>query len=333
MKRSNAFLSFLAVGIAGIIISQSAIAQTTVFSDTFGNGSTVQTAPTAPTANSTTYEWFQQGGTPATPTIAAGDLHLAGRTTSSSISEVQALFTTSPVVLGTVGDYVNFTITFVNNQNIMPPQYPSTLDIGLYNSHGSAPVTGVRLDASGSGTGGAVGWTGYLARISASNNVNSSIITRPAQGAGLTNPNQSQDVLFNGASGSSTFNNPTGTLVANSGGTFSAGLTAGNTYTLSYTITLSAAGTVTINNNLYSGAVVDSGNLLFSQVGSTSTSIETTYDALAFGWRYNSVSAPSSVDVNSIIVSDNIASVPEPSALALAGIGLAGLALFRRSRG
>lgn len=314
------------------MVTQPAVAQTTIFSDTFGNGSTVQTAPSTPTANSTTYEWFQQGGTPATPTIAAGDLHLAGRTTASSISELQALFTSTPVTLGTVGDYVNFTITFVNNQNIFPPTYPNTLNIGLYNSHGSPPVTGVRLDSSGSGTGGAVGWTGYLARISGSNNVNSSIITRPAQGAGTTNPNQSQDVLFNGASSSSTFNNPTGQLVANSGGTFTAGLTAGNTYTLSYTITLSGAGTVTIDNNLYSGSAVNAGNLLFSQTGSTSSSPETTYDALAFGWRYNSVSAASSVDVNSITVMDSIAAVPEPTVAALTFTGLGLLALVRRSR-
>src|SRR6185312_409561 len=99
MKRSKIILPILAAaGILGIA-SQSVLAQTTIFSDTFGNGSTVQTTATPPTANSTTYEWFQQGGTPATPTIAASDLHLFGRTTASSLAEAQALFTTSPVTL------------------------------------------------------------------------------------------------------------------------------------------------------------------------------------------------------------------------------------------
>jgi len=332
MKRSKIILPILAAtGILGIA-SQSVLGQTTIFSDTFGNGSTVQTAPSVPTANSTTYEWFQQGGTPATPTIASGDLHLVGRTTSSSISEAQALFTASPVTLQNVGDSLTLNITFVNTQTIMPAAYPSTLNVGLFNSHGSAPVTGVRLDASGSGTGGAVGWTGYLGRISGSNNVNSSIITRPAQGAGITNPNQSQDVLFNGASGSSTFNNPTGTLVANSGGTFTAGLTTGNTYTLSYSITLSAAGTVTINNNLYNGGAVDPLNLIFSQTGSTSSSIETTYDAFGFGWRYNSVTGSSIADVSSITVLDNIAVIPEPSVFALGGLGALALSRHLRRR-
>jgi hypothetical protein len=332
MKRTKTILTISAAAAILGIPAQSALAQTTVFNDTFANGSTVQTTASTPTADSTTYQWFQQGGTPATPTIAPGDLHLVGRTTASSISEVQALFSASPVTLQNVGDSLTLNITFKNTQTIMPAAYPSTLNVGLFNSHGSAPVTGVRLDTSGSGTGGAVGWTGYLGRISGSNNVNSSIITRPAQGPGLTNPNQSQDVLFNNASGSSTFSNPTGALVANSGGTFTAGLTTGNTYTLSYSITLSAAGTVTINNFLYNGSVVDPLALIFSQTGSTSSSIETTYDAFGFGWRYNSVSSASSVDVSSITVMDNIAVIPEPSIFALGGLGAFGLLWHQRRR-
>jgi hypothetical protein len=328
MKRSKFIPPALAAGILGIA-SQSVFAQTTVFSDTFGSGSTVQTTPTSPTANTTTYEWFQQGGTPTTPTIAAGDLHLFGRTTASSIAEVQALFTATPVTLSTVGDSLTATFVFTDTQNIFPANSASTINVGLFNSGGSAPVTGVRLDATGSGTGGAVGWNGYVGRISGTGGPNSSIITRPPQGAGITNPNQSQDVLFNGASGSSTYNNPTGALIANSGGAFTAGLTGGSTYTLSYSITLSAPGTLTINNNLF-----DSGNnLLFSQSGSTSTTPITSYDGLGFGWRFNSTSAANSIDVSSINVT-TASAVPEPSTFALAGLGLAGLALrFRRSRG
>jgi hypothetical protein len=330
MKRSNYISPVLAAGILGIA-GQSALAQTTVFSDTFGNGSTVQQAPSTPTASSTTYEWFQQGATPTTPTIAAGDLHFAGRTTASSIAEAQALFTTTPVTLTTVGQSLNLTIVFNDTQNIFPTGSASTINVGLYNSGGSAPVTGVRLDSTGSGTGGAVGWNGYVGRIAGTGGPNSSIITRPPQGAGLTNPNQSQDALFNGASGSSTYNNPTGTLIANSGGAFAAGLTAGNTYTLSYTITLTAPGTVEIDNNLYNGGAVDINNLLFSQTGSTSTSPITSYDAFAFGWRFNSTSAANSVDVSSINVTTGV--VPEPSAFALGGLGLAALVLrFRRAR-
>jgi hypothetical protein len=327
MKRSYFVPPALAAGILGIA-GQSVVAQTTVFSDTFGNGSTVQTTPSTPTANSTTYEWFQQGGTPTTPTIAPGDLHLAGRTTSSSIAEVQALFTSTPVTLQNVGDTLTFTIAFTDTQNIFPTSSASTINVGLFNSGGSAPVTGVRLDSTGSGTGGAVGWLGYVGRISGSTSPNSSIITRPAQGAGLTNPNQSQDALFNGASGSSTYNNPTGALIANSGGVF-AGLTQLSTYTLSYSITMSAAGALTISDSLS-----DSGNnVLFSQTGTTTgTPLTTSFDALGFGWRYNSASGPSSIDVSSINVTESLGAVPEPTtaALALAGFGFFLARRFRR---
>ena len=323
MKRSNLILPILAAaGILGIA-SQSVFAQTTVFSDTFGNGSTVQTTPSIPTANSTTYQWFQQGANPTTPTIIAGDLHLQGRTTASSIAEVQAQFTTTPVTLQNVGDSLNFTVAFTDTQSILPSGTASTLNIGLFNSHGSAPVTGVRLDSSGSGTGGAIGWNGYVARISGATSPTSSIFTRPPQtGDGSTN--KFQDVLFNGASSGSTFNNPSGTTVATSGGTFTAGLTQGSAYTLSYTITMSAAGTLTITDVLSDSL----NNVLISQTGSTSSSIETSYDSFGFGWRYNSGSAANSADVSSFTVTENLGAVPEPSVFALAGLGA--VALMRR---
>lgn len=120
--------------------------------------------------------------------------------------------------------------------------------------------------------------------------------------------------------------------MATTGGQLS-NLTQGNTYTLSYTITLSASGTVTINNDLYSGGAVDSNNLLISQTGTTSSSPVTTFDALGFGWRYTGPSAANSIDVSSVTVSDNIASVPEPSLFAAAGLAATSLALrFRRPR-
>jgi PEP-CTERM motif len=307
-----------------------ALAQTTVFNDTFNNGSTVQTgSPITPTANSTTYDWFQQGGTPATPTIAPGDLHLAGRTTTSSISEAQALFTTSPVTLATIGDYIDLKIVFVDTQNIFPAGSASTLNVGLFNSGVSAPVQGVRLDASGSGTGGAVGWNGYVARIGGTGG-SSPIYTRAPQGAGITNPNQSQDALFNGASGSSTYNNPTGTTISTTTPLFSAGLTAASTYTLDYQIMLSAANTLTISNAIYSGGSV-AGIPLYSEIGiaSGATYLTNSFDGLAFGWRYNSTSAANSVDVSSITVNDLLQPAPEPSTIALSGLGVLSLGAVR----
>lgn len=310
-------------------------AQVTVFNDTFNNGSTVQSAtPIDPTANSTTYQYFQQGGTPATPTIASGDLHLAGRTTSSSISEVQALFTSTPVTLSSVGDWIDLTVVFTDTQNIFPAGSASTLNIGLYNSGGSKPVQGVRLDSTGSGTGGAVGWNGYIARIGGTGGAASAVFTRTPQGAGITNPNQSQDVLFNGASGSSTYNNPAGTTVGTTTPQFSAGLTASSVYTLDYRITLSDVNTLTISNALYSGNSV-AGAALYNEIATAlgATFITNSFDAFGLGWRFNSTSAANSIDVSSIMVTAQTSPVPEPSTIALAGLGLLGLAVrFRRGK-
>src|ERR1039457_6952922 len=255
MKNNSSGQIVIAILAFGLTSPLTITAQTTVFNDTFGTGNdTVQSAtPQAPTANSTAFEYFQQGGNPTTPTVNSGDLHLAGRTTSSSISEAEALFTATPVALTTVGNSIDLTVVFTDTQNIWPSGTPSTVNIGLFNSGGSSPAQGIRLDSTGEGTGGAVGWIGYAGRISGTNA--SSLYTRPAQGAGLTNPNQSQDALFNGASGSSTFNNPAGTALSGmgfTGGTnqYLGGLTGGSTYTLDYQISLSAAGSLTISNVL-----------------------------------------------------------------------------------
>jgi hypothetical protein len=337
MKNNSRGQVIVAILAFGLTAPLALMASTTVFNDTFASGSTVQSAsPASPTANSTAYQYFQQGGAPATPTLALNDLHLAGRTTSSSISEAQALFTTTPVALTTIGDWIEFTVVFTDTQNIWPAGSPSTLNIGLFNSGGSLPAQGVRLDAAGSGTGGAVGWIGYVGRISGTNA--SSLYTRTAQGAGLTNPNQSQDALFNGASGSSTFNNPTGTALGGmgfAGGTnqYLGGLTGGSTYTLDYQISLSAAGSLTISNVLYSGGSVNPANILYSEIGlaSGATFSTNSFDALALGWRYNSTSASSSIDVSSININDLIQPVPEPGTVALLGGG-ALVAVFLRRR-
>jgi hypothetical protein len=319
MKRSNYISPVLAAGILGIA-GQSVFAQTVLFNDTFNNGSTTQVTATAPTSTSTTYEWFQQGGNPTTPTIAAGDLHLQGRTTASALAPLEAVFTSTPVTLN-VGDALTLTIVFANTQNIFPSASDSTINVGLYNSGGVLPNVGARLDtATYNAGGGSQGWNGYVARIRGSGGV-SSIFTRAPQGANPTTPtatSQNQDILFNGASGTSAYNNPTGTLIANSGGNFGGFAASGGTYTLSYTIAMTAPGTLQINNVLY-----DSGNnVLISQTGTTSSSPVTTYDSFGFGWRYNSASAANSADVSSITVT--ISPIPEPSvaALTLSGLGL-----------
>jgi hypothetical protein len=323
MKRPNRILSsVIATGVLGIA-SQSALAQT-IFSDTFNNGSTVQTTATAPTANSTSYEWFQQGSAPTTPTIAANDLHLLANSGTSSLAPLEAVFTTSPITL-TVGQALNLSISFVDTQSIFNGGTDSTLNVGLFNSGGVLPNIGAQLNGTAyTAGGGSQNWNGYVARIRGAGN--STIYTRAPQGLNGTT-SQNQDILFNAASGTSAYNNPAGTTVATSGGQFTSGLTQGNTYTLSYTISMTAPGTIKIDNVLY-----DSGNnALISQTGSTSSSPVTTYDAFGFGWRFvNPTAATSAVDVNSITVT--LAPIPEPTTAVLTVTGLGLLCLVRRYR-
>jgi hypothetical protein len=330
MKRPNRILtSVIATGVLGIT-SQSVLAQTTLFNDTFNNGSTGQQPPTPPTANSTSYETFQQGGTPNAPVITAGNMHLAGRTTASSLYEVQALFTTTPVILQNIGDTLTFNISFVNNQNIFPSGSASTINVGLYNSGGVAPNTGVNF-TTGNTTGGSQGWNGYVGRISGGTGSSaSSLFTRFPQTANGTT-SQNQDLLFNGASGTGSYNSPGGANIALSsgGGVFGGFASSGSSYSLSYSITLTGANTLSFSDTLF-----DSGNnSLFTESGSlTSATNNYTYDAFAFGWRYNSTSATNAIDVSSISVIQSVTAVPEPTTTALTLTGLGLLFLVRRNR-
>ena len=300
----------------------------TVFSDTFGSGSTINGTPTAPTVNSAAYQNWAQGANPANYSIASGALHFEARNTSSVFAEVQAQFASTPVTLTTAGDYINLTLVFTDTLNVLlsGQNASSQVDIGLYNSGGVLPLTGSRLDTTSAISGGTAGWTGYIGRLFLNGNAN--VITRPAQLGAMVNTNQ--DLLFNNA-GSGAFKDPSATQIGVTTATgFTSGLTQGSQYTLNYKLTLTSATTMDITESLF-----DSGNnLLATQTATASgaTLLTTSLDGLAFGWRRTATAAASSVDVNSILVTDYIQAVPEPSSTMLfcGGIGL--LTLVRRFR-
>lgn len=161
-----------------------AVMADTVFSDTFGSGSTINGTPTAPTANSAAYQNWSQGANPANFSIGPGALHFEGRTTTSVFAEVQAQFASTPVALATVGDYVDLNLVFTDSLNVLlaGQNASSQLTIGLYNSGGVLPLTGARLDGNAFATGGAAGYLGYIGRLFLNGNAN--IITRPVQSGG-----------------------------------------------------------------------------------------------------------------------------------------------------
>lgn len=313
------------IPVGAIMVAPLASHATIIFSDTFGSGSTINGTPFSPTANSASYQNWSQGANPANFSIASGALHYEARNTSSVFAEVQAQFAATPISLTTVGDYFHLTLTFTDTLNVLlaGQNASSQLTIGLYDSGGVLPLTGSRLDVAGFASGGASNWVGYINRIFLNGNGN--ILTRSAQNGDLS---RNQELLFNNA-GTGAFNAPTATSVTANTSSFTGGLTQGNQYTLDYRIELTGASTLTISNALYAGASV-AGSPLYSIIGvaSGATFLTSDFDAFAFGWRRTATAAASSLDINSITVEAQL--VPEPSAIALIGVGATALIGFYR---
>ncbi len=302
-------------------------AQTTVFSDQFTAGSTVNGTPGTPTATSTTYETAMGNTTGGSASISPNDFNITSANTSSGYNEMQAQFTATALTLVNPGDYVDFSITFVATSNILSSAVGvnSTLAIGLYNSGGVAPLQGnTLLNGSATPTGGAQNWVGYNGRMLQSGTAQ--LFSRTAQTSTFS---RNQDLLFNNASSSLTYNTPVGNVYGTKSSVGSV-LVNGSTYTMDYRLTLTGAGTIAGTNTLYSGAGTGGTNL-FALGGTTNGTLSTTFDGLAFGYRVSAGSATqASLDINSILVTTNI--VPEPSTVALVGAGFGMMMMMIRRR-
>jgi hypothetical protein len=299
---------------------QPASADITVFSDTFASGSTTNTG-NAPTANSTSYSTFSSKA--ITTTMGANDLGMAMGATTGGGAEWQALFTSTPLTLSTVGDYVNFQLTFVNTQNILTGT--GLLYLGLYNSGGSAPLLNLTNYGTVTQADGAQGWQGIVGAF-ATNGVSSKIWGRPAQ----TLAGADQELLGNGVSSGATYNNPKGGQLTGASAVTSILLNNGGTYTMNFRIWLTASG-LAVTNSIFDGA--GTGGTLLGQVAGTSNGVASiSFDGMAFGW-YEKAATPglaSAMDVNSIAITTNV--IPEPSTLVLVGMALISLMAVRRRR-
>lgn len=295
-------------------------AQTVIFNDTFANGSTLNGTSTpggTPSASSTSYDVASSKADTSGPTIAANKLHFAlNAGTTAGYTELQAIFASTPVQLVNVGDSINLTITFTNVANtLLEGGNGSVVALGLYNSGGAKPVAG-SLNNSGLGNvntftnGFCQFWQGYVAQVN-SNTFTSKITTRPYQ---YNTNNANQDLLFSGA-GTGLFNTPGGTQI---GGSVTAGPTLVNNakYTMSFTILLSAVGTVSVTNYLYDA----NGNLLLNLGGTTGaantyTNYANSYDGLAIGIANKGTSLNPQMDISQITISKNSYAAPTVSGL------------------
>jgi hypothetical protein len=302
----------------------------TIFSDDFSTSTLNSATPAAPTATSTNYEVLSTKNATAS-SIASGSLQLNMGNTSSGFAELEALFKSSPVALTQTGDYVQLTVHFVPT-SVNLNGSTSTLNIGLYNSHGAGPVPGATMnnaqlddDPGSNPTGNAAGWEGYVGRIGATTAASSQTYTRPIQ-VGETS-NEAQDGLFNNAGGGA-YDNPSGVSVQ-TGGT-GADLVNGTAYTLWLKATYDAGtGFVTTAYELS-----DANGVLDSLSGPTdgTTTVATSFDALALGVRGTGSTGPYILDIRSIDVDSNVSMVPEPAALISLAMAAVAFGLSRKRR-
>jgi len=296
--------------LVGIVFSGHA-AVYTVFNDTFNNGSTtngVSTPGGTPSASSTSYDIASSKNATASA-ISSGIFTLTLNTnTGSGFLEAQAVFSSTPITLATVGQYINFTYTFTDTSNLFVGGASSAVFNGLYDDAGVPPLPGYLANsglstttASTNATGGCANWSGYVSEMQSNK---CSMFTRPVQnGAGTTSANQE---LIGNNFGGGAFNNPTGTNGVNASSTAETNLnfTAGNQYTVSYTITLSAATTFTISQNVYSGA--NTSGMLIGSLTNTFTAADFNFDGLAIGIRNSGNSVDPVMSISQITVTDNV---------------------------
>jgi hypothetical protein len=339
MRKSVAFAIATTTGLLGL---SSVHAQTTVFNDNFQNGSTVNGTSTpggTPTASSTSYDIASSKTGQSTLSSGSLEVQLSSGTTSG-FWEAQAVFSSSPITLETVNDYIDLTYTFTDTANLLAGGTSSYIFQGLFDDAGTIPVAGSLASAglstttgSSFATGNAALWSGYAGRVAGSGG-NQEIYSRGVQnGTGTTSANQE---LLGDGFGSGAYVNPTGTLGSGVGGTPSnpastLALTTGSQYTMSYQIELSAANTLTVTENLFSGALA-SGASLGGATNSFSSVTDTSFDGLAIGARNSGTSFNPEMTISDINVTDFVQPVPEPSTFALAGLGLGLIGFARRFR-
>jgi len=110
------------------------------FNDTFVGGSTLTNAtPALPTPTSTGYQLSSSKAVTSTNAL-PGFLKYGIASTTGGGVEVQALFTTNPVALVLVNDYVQLTVTFTNEAGLLTAS--GAMGFGLFNGGQVQPIAG-----------------------------------------------------------------------------------------------------------------------------------------------------------------------------------------------
>ena len=268
------------------------------FSDTFGASTVNAPVPAPPTATTASYEILSGIPWSPTPAIAPGDLRFGIGGTSSGVVEAQAVFAAPPVTLVNAGDFIQLSVTFTDTAGIL--SQIGHWAFGLFNSGGGAPLGGglngtLSAAYSTAATGGARNWQGYVAQIAYTGGTSGFYDRKPQTGTA----NNNQDLAAVGTSQG--YGNPVAALVGTASTAPSVTLTVGSQYTEVLTCTLTNAGALQLQSQLYAGSGTNGARLSTMSATTGPTPLTTAFDGLAIGGRAEG-NTPSQIDVNSISV-------------------------------
>ena len=303
MKYSNSITLALAIA-CGFTLSSRAT-DTVIVNDTWADGNRTSSGPDGGGIDT---PWF--GSAAADLTVPApGDLRAAVPATSLSETTYFASQT-----LANTGDELMFTWVFA----------PSTLTQNTSQAFNLAIVNGA-THLSADGTPASQVYAGYsmfmnMAPTLANGNP---YALREWATAGAANNLLSSSAAW-GANGTAS------ATLANGGTTGNTGFVSGLSYTLVMTLTRNAANGLDITSTMTGGSLNNTGSETLSFTDTTPNTF--TYDTFALR-QTGAASGAAQVD-SSLFKVDFIttSAVPEPTTFALAGLGLLGLAGYRRMR-
>jgi len=305
-----------------------AVSAGSAFATTFA-GDTIHAASPALTGTST--NWFVMSSKNAstssvgddaatTGVVEARPLDLTMPITSSGVVEAAAFFAATPRTLSAVGDVLRARLVFV-------PTNVRQLGVGFFNSGGVPPHTGLinslLVSTSTSlATGGTQNWRGYRAGVA---NASAAGIFE-ARGAQSGASNASQSLIVPGTSSSAT----AATIGTASSSPAALTFADGQTYTLTVTLTRSAAAAFTLGCTVHAGtdttaAALFSSSAVTTASGALPADVTGAFDAIGIGYRNVGNTSVSRVTISSLRVDyEPLPVAPPPGAYAsfLAAYGL-----------
>ena len=303
----KAIILAAATTFGSVYLSSSALAQTTIYNDSFASDSALSSSyVNIDNISATATEWSFAPNSELTLTTAA----------SGKIDELVGSF--SAVTLNQANQYVSFVVNF-NSPNVGQSGSAGSLLTSLDYSGGAA--LNYSPEQATQTTNVTAGYVGDLVNLAMNNTPKTGTKFFAKTGTGNNDLSYNSDAL------------PDTQLSTTEPNSANANLLNNDAYTLTYTITsLNTGGSQEeVTEQLYDhnlGAMVDNFSVVATN-GASFITPTTTYDTFDMGVYTGSETAGYNLNLTSLSV---VTGVPEPTALALtgAGMGLAYLIRFRR---